>query len=150
MADLVERLRAAEKEIEQVRVGQLLAAAGQLASAPEDVGGVDFVGHRAEGAGAGDVRRLVLDIRGRMPAQKPGVVAIIGAADGKAAVVVATNEAARERGLSANSLLRAGASAVGGRGGGKDDVAQGGGTEVSGIDQALADVRAEILRTLQG
>jgi alanyl-tRNA synthetase len=149
VADLVERLRAAEKEIEQVRVGQLLAAAGTLAASPEDVGGVDFVGHRADGAGAGDVRKLTLDIRGRLPAQRPAVVAVLGAADGKAAIVVATNEAARERGLSASSLLRAAAAAVGGRGGGKDDVAQGGGTQVSGIEQALADVRAEILRAVQ-
>jgi alanyl-tRNA synthetase len=149
VADLVERLRVAEKEIEQVRVGQLLAAAGTLAASPEDVGGVDFVGHRADGAGAGDVRKLTLDIRGRLPAQRPAVVAVLGAADGKAAIVVATNEAARERGLSASSLLRAAAAAVGGRGGGKDDVAQGGGTQVSGIEQALADVRAEILRAVQ-
>jgi alanyl-tRNA synthetase len=150
VADLVERLRAAEKEIEQVRLSQLLSAGGQLASSAEDVGGVDFVGHRADGAGAGDVRALVLDVRGRMPAQRPGVVAVLGSADGKVSLVVATNEAARERGLSANALLRAAAPAVGGRGGGKDDVAQGGGTEASGIDQALADLRAEILRALRG
>jgi alanyl-tRNA synthetase len=149
VADLVERLRSAEKEIEQVRLGQLLADAGRMASSPEDVGGVDFVGHRADGAGAGDVRKLVLDIRGRMPTRRAGVVAVLGAADGKASIVVATNEAARERGLSASTLLRAAAPAVGGRGGGKDDVAQGGGPDASGIDQALADVRAEILRALQ-
>jgi alanyl-tRNA synthetase len=150
VADLVERLRTAEKEIEQVRLGQLLASAGQLAASAQDVGGVDLVGHRADGAGAGDVRKLVLDVRGRMPAQRPGVVAILGAQGGKASIVVATNEAARARGLSASTLLRAATVAVGGRGGGKDDVAQGGGTDVTGIDQALADVRAEILRTLQG
>jgi alanyl-tRNA synthetase len=150
VADLVERLRAAEKEIEQVRTGQLLAAAGRLASSAEDVGGVDFVGHRADGAAAGDVRRLVLDVRGRMGPQRPAVVAILGTADGKASIVVATNEAARARGLSANTLVRAAASAVAGRGGGKDDVAQGGGTDVSGIDQALSDIRGGISHALQG
>ncbi len=76
--DIVEKLRTAEKEIERVRVAQLLAAAGQLAANPTDVFGVDFVGHRADGAGAGDVRKLALDIRGRMPAGQPSVVAIIG------------------------------------------------------------------------
>ncbi len=150
VADLVERLRTAEKEIEQVRLSQLLAAAAQMAESPQDVGGVDFVGHRADGAGAGDVRKLVLDVRGRIPAAKPAVVAILGAADGKVSVVVATNQAARDRGLSANTLLRAAAEAVGGRGGGKDDVAQGGGSDAEGIDQALADLRAEITRTLHG
>ena len=46
--------------------------------------------------------------------------------------------------------LRAAATALQGRGGGKDDVAQGGGTEVTGIDQALTDIRVAIQRTLQG
>ncbi len=49
--DMVERLRTAEKEIERVRVAQLLAAAGDLAKHPTDVFGVNFVGHRADGAG---------------------------------------------------------------------------------------------------
>jgi alanyl-tRNA synthetase len=150
VADLVQRLRAAEKEIEQVRLSQLLSAAGSMAESAEDVSGVSFVGARADGAGAGDVRTLALDVRGRIPAEQPAVVAILGAADGKVPVVVATNQAARDRGLSANALLRAAAPAVGGRGGGKDDVAQGGGSDAAGIDQALTDLRAEITRTIHG
>jgi alanyl-tRNA synthetase len=51
--------------------------------------------------------------------------------------VAAVNDAGRERGLSANDLLREAAVAVGGKGGGKDDVAQGGGTDASGIPRAL-------------
>jgi alanyl-tRNA synthetase len=148
VADLVDRLRTAEKEIEKVRVTQLLAAAGQLATGAEDVGGVGFVGHRADGAGAGDVRKLALDIRGRMPAGRPSVVAIIGSVDGKPSVVVAVNDEARSRGLSANALVKAAATALGGSGGGKDDVAQGGGADVGNADQALSDVRGLVLRTV--
>src|SRR6476619_583618 len=105
VSDLVERLRGAEKEIERVRVAQLLAAAGDLATAAQDVGEVAFVGHRADGAGAGDVRKLVLDVRGRLPAGRPGVVAVVGSVDGKPSVVVAVNDEARARGLSANALV---------------------------------------------
>jgi alanyl-tRNA synthetase len=144
--DLVERLRAAEKEIERVRVQQLLAAAGQLAAGAKDVYGVSFVGHRADGAGAGDVRKLALDVRGRLPQGKPGVVAIIGSTNGKPAVVVAVNDAARSWGISANALVKAAAGALGGSGGGKDDVAQGGGADVSHADQALVDVEHEVGR----
>ena len=144
--DLVERLRTAEKEIERVRVQQLLAAAGQLAGAAKDVYGVSFVGHRADGAGAGDVRKLALDIRGRLPQGRPGVVAIIGSTNGKPAVVVAVNDAARAWGISANALVKAAAGALGGSGGGKDDVAQGGGADVSHADQALVDVEHEVGR----
>src|SRR5689334_22149335 len=144
--DLVERLRTAEKEIEFVRVQQLLAAAGQLAAGAKDVYGVSFVGHRADGAGAGDVRKLALDVRGRLPQGKPGVVAIIGSTNGKPAVVVAVNDAARSWGISANALVKAAAGALGGSGGGKDDVAQGGGADVSHADQALVDVEHEVGR----
>jgi alanyl-tRNA synthetase len=144
--DLVERLRAAEKEIERVRVQQLLAAAGALAGQAKDVFGVSFVGHRADGAGAADVRRLALDVRGRLPNGRPGVSAIIGSANGKPAVVVAVNEEARSWGLSANALVKAAAATLGGSGGGKDDVAQGGGADVSRIDQALVEVEHEVGR----
>jgi alanyl-tRNA synthetase len=144
--DIVERLRAAEKEIERVRVQQLLAAAGGLASTAKDVYGVSFVGHRADGAGAGDVRKLALDVRGRLPHGKPGVVAIIGSSNGKPAVVVAVNDTARSWGISANALVKVAALALGGSGGGKDDVAQGGGADVAHADQALVDVEHEVGR----
>ena len=59
-------------------------------------------------------------------------------------VVAATNDLARERGVKANDLLAAVMPLVEGRGGGKDDVAQGGGTDASRIDEALAAARAAI------
>jgi len=145
--DIVEKLRTAEKEIEKVRLGQLLAAGGQLAASATDVGGVKVVAHRADGAGGGDVRTLALDVRGRLPVGEPGAVVIIGAgADGKVAVVAAVNDEARNRGVSANELVRAIGPLVGGRGGGKDDVAQGGGTDASRIDEAIALVSTEVAR----
>jgi alanyl-tRNA synthetase len=144
--DLVERLRGAEKEIERVRVQQLLAAGGTLAGNAKDVYGVSFVGHRADGAGAGDVRKLALDVRGRLPQGRPGVVAVIGSSNGKPAVVVAVNDEARAWGLSANSLVKAATGALGGSGGGKDDVAQGGGIDLTHADQALVDVEHEVGR----
>ncbi|MCW2795675.1 alanine--tRNA ligase [Nocardioides sp.] len=146
--DIVERLRAAEKEIEKVRVGQLLSMGGQLAASANEINGVRVVAHRVDGAGGGDVRTLALDIRGRLPAGVPGVVVVIGDADGKVSVVAAVNDVARSRGLSANDLVRVIGPLVGGRGGGKDDVAQGGGTDPSGIDAALALVSTEVSRAV--
>jgi alanyl-tRNA synthetase len=145
--DIVEKLRTAEKEIEKVRLGQLLAAGGELAASAADVGGVKVVAHRADGAGGGDVRTLALDVRGRLPQGQAGAVVIIGTgSDGKVAVVAAVNDEARSRGVSANELVRAVGPVVGGRGGGKDDVAQGGGTDASRIDEALALVATEVAR----
>ncbi|MEO9325143.1 alanine--tRNA ligase [Nocardioides sp. C4-1] len=144
VADLVERLRAAEKEIEKARLQQLLAGGAELAAAATDVDGVRVVAHRVDGAGGGDVRTLALDVRGRLGNDAPGVVVVLGAADGKVSVVAALNEAAQARGLSANDLVRAVGPFVGGKGGGKADVAQGGGTDTSRLDEALAAVTAAV------
>jgi alanyl-tRNA synthetase len=61
-------------------------------------------------------------------------------------VVVAENDEARDWCVSANALGKAAATALGGSGGGKDDVAQGGGADVTHVDQALLDVEHEVGR----
>jgi alanyl-tRNA synthetase len=151
VADLSERLRAAEKELEKVRAGQVLAAAAGLAASPKDVFGVAYVGHRApDGVNGGDLRKLALDVRGRMPSDRPAAVTVVSVNDGKPAVVVALNDTAREWGLKAGDLVRVAAEHLGGRGGGKDDVAQGGGTNPAGVDQALAAVEHAIGQLVTG
>ncbi|KAA1399258.1 alanine--tRNA ligase [Aeromicrobium ginsengisoli] len=141
--DLVERLKSAEKTAERMKAAQLLGAAGDVAATAKDVNGVAYVGHHAAGAGGGDVRTLALDIRGRLR-DRPAVVVVIGDAGDKPAAVVALNDAAQERGLSANQLIGVVGDKIGGRGGGKADVAQGGGTDVSAIPAALAAVEAAL------
>ena len=142
--DLLDRLRTAEKEIEKVRLQQLLSGAGELAAQAEDVGGVGFVGQVVEGAGGGDARTLALDVRARLIPGRPGVVVIIGVQDGKPSVVAAVNDSGRDAGVSANALVRAAAGVLGGKGGGKDDVAQGGGSDASRVSEALDAVRREL------
>ncbi|MDQ3481529.1 MAG: alanine--tRNA ligase [Actinomycetota bacterium] len=146
--DLVERLRAAEKEIDRVRVLSLLSRAGELATTAREVFGVQYVGHFADGASGADVRKLALDIRGRMTSDQPAVVSVIGATDGKPSVVIALNDAARDWGLRAGALVRVAATALGGSGGGKDDVAQGGGTRSDQAPTALEHVERAIGQTV--
>ncbi len=150
VSDLVERLRVAEKEIEKARLATLLAGGAELAAGATDIAGVQVVARHAEGAGGGDVRTLALDVRGRLPADRPGVVVVIGTAGGKVAVVAALNQAARDRGLSANELVRAVGPHIGGKGGGKDDVAQGGGSDASGVEAALAEVATAVAAGVSG
>ena len=149
VSDLVEKLRSAEKEIERVRTAQLLAQGGELASAAADVHGIAVVARRVDGASGADVRTLALDVRGRIPVDRPGVVVMLGVADGKVALVAATNGAARERGVSANALVRALGPLVGGKGGGRDDVAQGGGSDPGGVDAAVERVPTEVAGVVQ-
>nr|WP_231980785.1 DHHA1 domain-containing protein [Tessaracoccus coleopterorum] len=73
----------------------------------------------------------------------PAVVALVGGVD-KPTAVVATNEAARGLGLRAGQLIGLASAALGGKGGGKDDLAQGGGTDASAAPAALAAVRGAL------
>ncbi|HSI26596.1 MAG TPA: alanine--tRNA ligase, partial [Aeromicrobium sp.] len=137
---LMERVKATERELDKIKSASLSGAAADIAASAEDVNGVALVTHKAEGVGGGEVRSLALDIRGRLQG-RPAAVVVIGTADNKPSAIVALNDQAQERGLAANSLIALLGEKIGGRGGGKADVAQGGGTNVAGIEDAFAVVR---------
>ncbi|HYB87164.1 MAG TPA: alanine--tRNA ligase [Streptosporangiaceae bacterium] len=155
VAALVTRVRDAERELDRLRSAQLLAAAADLAREAEDIGGAAFVGHRVpDGTTADGVRKLALDIRGRLPAGRPAVVMVVGVPADRPTVVVAVNERARELGLNAGAAVREAAGRLGGGGGGRDDVAQGGGAPLgdrttAAIDDAFGAVRA-VVRDMAG
>ncbi len=142
---VVERLRVAERELEKVRADAVLSSAGALADGAEDVDGTALVTAAVPGGvAAADLRALASDVRGRLGA-RPGVVALFTADDGgKVSFVVATTAAARDAGLAAGKLVPVFAPAVGGRGGGKPDLAQGGGTDPSGVPSAIDALRREL------
>ncbi len=146
VADILQRLHAAEKEIEQVRVQALLGSAQTLADQARDVYGVAFAGAVVDGAGAADVRRLALDVRGRLGTDRPVVVAVVGTQADKPSVVVCLNDVARDWRLSAGTLVKEAAQVLGGSGGGKDDIAQGGGTDPSAAGAAIGAVETAIGR----
>jgi alanyl-tRNA synthetase len=143
IAALMARLKDAEREIAAAKAAQVLSSAATLVQQARDVSGVTWLGHDlGAGAGGDDLRRLATDLRGRLGTDRPVVVALTGAQDGRPAVVVATNEAARGRGLKAGALVKAAAQVLGGGGGGKDDLAQGGGQDPSKAPEALARIEA--------
>ncbi|MHA7652328.1 alanine--tRNA ligase [Mycobacterium sp. ML4] len=147
VAGLVERLKAAEKELDRVRLASARAAATNAAAGAERIGNVRVVAQRmSTGMTAADLRSLVGDIRGKLGSD-PAVVALIAEGDGSSVpYAVAANQAAQDLGLNANDLVKQLAGAVEGRGGGKADLAQGSGKNPNGIDAALDALRAEIAR----
>lgn len=147
VAGLVERLKAAEKELERARLAGARAAAANAAAGAERIGNVRVVAQRmSAGMTAGDLRSLVGDIRGKLGSD-PAVVALIAEGEGGSVpYAVAANPAAQELGIRANDLIKQLAVTVDGRGGGKPDLAQGSGKDPSRIDAALAAVRSEIAR----
>jgi alanyl-tRNA synthetase len=150
VASLVERLRGAERDLEKHRADAVLASAGSLAKEAEDLGGVALVAVSApDGLSGNDLRALATDVRGRLGA-RAGVVALFSAADGKVSFVVATTDAARERGLKAGGLVPAFSTAIGGRGGGRPELAQGGGSNPGGVPDAVAALRSAVLAGATG
>ncbi|CQD22395.1 alanyl-tRNA synthetase [Mycobacterium europaeum] len=147
VANLVERLKAAEKELERARLASARAAATNAAAGAERIGNVRVVAQRmSAGMTAGDLRSLVGDIRGKLGSD-PAVVALIAEGEGGSVpYAVAANPAAQELGIRANDLIKQLAATVDGRGGGKPDLAQGSGKDATRIDAALEALRSEIAR----
>jgi alanyl-tRNA synthetase len=139
VATIVTRLRDAQRDLERLNSARLLDSAAELAKGAADVAGAALVAHRApDGVAADGIRKLALDIRGRLAADGPGVAVVVGVPADRPTVVVAVNDAGLARGLTAGALVLVAAGALGGRGGGKDDVAQGGGAPLGdGAAQAI-------------
>jgi alanyl-tRNA synthetase len=135
---LAEQLKAAERELAGLRAAQLLARVPELAAGARRVGAVGYVAESLSGVSADDLRSLATAVRAELGATA-GVVALVGG-DAKPALVVATTAAARELGAKAGALVRVGAVPLGGKGGGKDDLAQGGGTDAAGAQAALDEI----------
>ncbi|MFD3451285.1 alanine--tRNA ligase [Streptomyces sp. NPDC058691] len=148
ISGMLAKLKDAEKEIERFRAEKVLQAAAGLAESAQDVKGVALVtGQVPDGTSADDLRKLVLDVRQRITGGRPAVVALFTVANDRPLTVIATNEAARERGLKAGDLVRTAAKTLGGGGGGKPDVAQGGGQNADAVGDAVAAVQRLVAET---
>ncbi|OEU96687.1 alanine--tRNA ligase [Streptomyces oceani] len=145
VSGMLGRLKDAEREIERFRAEKVLQAAAGLAQEAKDVRGVALAAGRVpDGTAADDLRTLVLDVRGRIQGGRPAVVALFTVTNGRPLTVIATNDAARDRGLKAGDLVRTAAKALGGGGGGKPDLAQGGGQDPEAVEQAMAAVERQV------
>ena len=144
LSQTLNKLKAAEKEIEKLRKEKLQSEASKLVDSAEAIGNVRALLHAAGELSANELRSLALDLRQRLGAEA-AVVAVVGVNNDRPVLIVATNEAARETGVKAGALVRVAAQVLGGGGGGKDDVAQGGGQDVSKIDDAFVAIRSAIL-----
>jgi alanyl-tRNA synthetase len=148
IAGIVARLRDAERDLERLQSARLLDDAAGLASGAADVAGIAFVAHRVpDGTAADGIRKLALDIRGRLAGDRGAVVILAGVPADRPTVVVTVNDAARAAGLAAGSLVLTAAGVLGGRGGGKDDIAQGGGAPLGEAAAQAIAASFEAVRT---
>jgi alanyl-tRNA synthetase len=131
---LVSANRALEKEVERLRAKLASGGGGtDLAAAAVDVGGIKVLAAELEGADAKSLRAAVDQWK-----QKLGdaVVLLASVEEGKVSLVAGVSGAAAAQ-LKAGDLVADIASRVGGKGGGRADMAQGGGTDVAALPAAL-------------
>ncbi|MBI1377149.1 MAG: alanine--tRNA ligase [Frankiales bacterium] len=139
------RLKDAEREVARMRSAALVANIDGIIGVAQEYGAVRMWTFTApEGTDAPALRDMVTKGRDAARREIPAVILGAAALDGKVSLVAATNEAGRAQGVSANRVLQAALAEVGGRGGGKDDMAQGGGSDPSRIDAALEAARAAV------
>lgn len=146
VGELVANLKAAEKKIQAYEAKALNERVPALAATAVRTGKVLLVAEHVGGLGSGDeLRALALSVRTQL-GDAASVVALTAEVGGKPLAIVATSPAARESGANAGALAKRMAGVLGGGGGGKPDLAQGGGTDVTAIPAALAAVRDELGR----
>jgi alanyl-tRNA synthetase len=155
LSRLIEENRRLDRELADARralaVGGGPAADRAGASAAEparQVGGVAYEARLVEDVPGRELRGLADDLKRRIGS---GVVAVVSRAEGKAAVVVGVTKDLTDR-FDAVALVRAGAEALGGKGGGgRADMAQAGGPEANNAEAALAAIEAALrARTKEG
>jgi alanyl-tRNA synthetase len=137
---MVEAQRRLERELSEVR--RALASSGSARLSTEKrIGDVAFDGRVVDGVPGRELKSLADDLKRRIGS---GVVAAVSRAEGKAAIVVGVTADLTGR-FDAVELVRLGAEALGGKGGGgRADMAQAGGPDASRAETALAAVERAI------
>jgi alanyl-tRNA synthetase len=137
IAELLANLKAAEKRIAQFEASALAERVPAIVSTAHPVGGVTLVSENVGAAASSEeLRSLATTVRDRLGSEA-SVVALAANVSGKPSVIVATNSASRDAGARAGALAKIAAGILGGGGGGKDDLAQGGGSDLAAIGAAL-------------
>ncbi len=143
IAALLDERKKLERDLAEVKKALALAGGGIAAAGPADeqVNGVAFSGQVIEGLEAKELRGLLDAAKQRLGS---GVAAIVAVSDGKASIAAAVTDDLTGK-ISAVDLVRAGVEALGGKGGGgRPDMAQGGGPDGAKAAEAIAAVRSAL------
>ena len=135
LSALVERTRQLEKDVDQLKAKAASAAGSDMAAEAQKVGERTVLVKRVDGMDGKGLMVLVDQLKNKL-----GSAAILlgGEADGKVVLVAGVTKDLSGQ-VKAGDWIRNTAQAVGGKGGGRPDMAQGGGTDVAALDQALLD-----------
>ncbi|MGE3622879.1 MAG: alanine--tRNA ligase [Bdellovibrionales bacterium] len=142
VAQLAEDRKRLEKEVADLRRQAALGGgASGAADAPKNINGVTFISRVLTDIPARDLKPMADAFKAQV---KSGVVALVAGFEGKVSIVVAVTDDLTKR-LSAVDLVKAGAEAVGGKGGGgRPDMAQAGGTDIAAMPAAITAIERAV------
>ncbi len=144
VAALVETQKKLERELADAKKALALGGGSGTGPAVEDIAGVKFEGQLLDGFDPKGLRGLIDEAKTRLGS---GVAAVVTVNEGRASVAVGVTDDLKDR-LSAVDLVKAAVTALGGQGGGgRPDMAQGGGPDGAAGAEALVAVRAAIEST---
>ena len=138
LRQLLDRQKKLERELESLKAKAAAGATADLAASAPDVAGVKVVAARLEGLDAKSLRDAVDQLKSRLG---DAVIVLASAQDGKASLVAGVQGSALGK-VKAGELLSHVAAQIGGKGGGRPDMAQGGGPDGPALVAALAGVPA--------
>ncbi len=130
---LLDRQKKLERELEVLKTKAANAAVADLAASAADIGGIRVLAARVEGLDAKALRDAVDHLKQQL---RDAVVLLAGPADGKVVLIAGVSGAAL-RSIKAGELLAHVAGQIGGKGGGRPDMAQGGGEDGHNLRIAL-------------
>jgi len=144
IAQLVGEARAAEKELARLKAKAASSAGDDLAGGAAEVGGVKVVAASVDGADAKSLRETVDKLKDKL---KSAAIVLGSVADGKVTLIAGVTGDLVAR-VKAGELVNHVATQVGGKGGGRPDMAQAGGTDPAGLPAALKSVRSWVEQRL--
>ncbi len=144
LRQLLDKQKKLERELDALKAKAASSATGDLAAHAVDVGGIKLVAARVDGMDAKALRDAVDTLK-----QKLGdcVVLLASGSDGKAALVGGVHGSALGK-IKAGEIVAHVAKQIGGKGGGRPDMAQGGGNDSPVLDQALQGLAGWVAQAL--
>ncbi len=142
--ELLERSRRLEKEVQQLKSKLASGQGGDLTSQAKDVGGIKVLAAQIDGADAKSLRDAVDQLKGKLGSS---VIVLATVNEGKVVLVAGVSADLLTR-MKAGEIAGAVAAQVGGKGGGRADFAQAGGTQPENLGKALAGVETLIRNRL--
>ncbi len=140
-----EEMKKLRRELDAVRMKSASASVSDAASSAVEVKGVKVLAQRVDGLEKAQMRELVDSLRGKLGS---GVVVLGAAVDGKVSLIVGVTKDLTSR-VQAGKVVGLLAAQVGGKGGGRPDLAEAGGSDVGSLDGALAKA-ASVVEGLLG